>query len=130
MDTLIVQSILLTVAAGCLVFGLYWPWALWTLKRRGELAEVVRRGESWAGGSFSYMLIFVDHEGEFQAISASTIIREGKKVPLTRWDEVQVIYDRRRPARARVHPIDWSEVGLLIYGIIPAVILIVVALNL
>src|SRR3954454_24166401 len=109
MGTLIAQSILLTMAAGCLGFRLYWPWALWMLKRRGELAEVVRRGESWAGGNLSYTLIFVDHEGESQAISASTMIREGKKAPLTQWDEVKVIYDRRKPARARLYPIDWSE---------------------
>ncbi|UXY28845.1 hypothetical protein [Streptomyces sp. HUAS TT20] len=130
MDTLIVQLILLAMAAGCLAFGLYWPWALWMLKRRGKLAEVMRRSESWVGGHFSYLLTFMDHRGEIQVIGASTMIREGKKVPLTEWDAVQVIYDPRKPARARLYPLDWREAGLLVYGMIPAVILIVVALNL
>ncbi|MEU6573317.1 DUF3592 domain-containing protein [Streptomyces sp. NPDC046805] len=137
MDTLVVQWILLVMAAACMSFGLYWPWALWMLKRRGETVVITGSREDWTGGRHGYLLLFEDHHGGSQVILTSDLYRRAQKAakkgrtsPLPDSGEIRVVYDRRRPARARLYPLKWAEAGLVVYMLIPAVILVVVAVHL
>ncbi|MCX4644065.1 MULTISPECIES: hypothetical protein [unclassified Streptomyces] len=120
-----------------MAFGLYWPWALWMLRRRGETVVITGSSEDWTGGRHGYLLFYADHHGDHHLIRTSDLFRragkagrKGKVSPLPDSGEIRVVYDRRRPKRARLYPLDWAEAGLVVYGLIPAVPLVVVAVNL
>ncbi|MET7922739.1 hypothetical protein ABZT43_01825 [Streptomyces sp. NPDC005349] len=79
MGTLVVQSILTFMAAGSVAFGLYWPWALWMLRRRGETVVITGSSEDWTGGRHGYLLFYADHHGDHHLIRTSDLFRRAGK---------------------------------------------------
>ncbi|MEV0807473.1 hypothetical protein [Micromonospora sp. NPDC050200] len=124
MGTLIVQGILLTMAAASSGFGLYWPWVLWILKRRGVVTEIIAVEETWTNGSRGYLLTFKDHHGNLQMIGTP------KLPPRAGGSYGRVVYDERQPKRARTFPLDLGWLWVLVPTQIPALILCVIAANL
>lgn len=103
----------LAIALGAVAVGLAASMAVWTLRAGEATGEVVAldavrgpSGEVRVPAEYRAVIEFPDHNGQFRRFDDPSTTRNPPPIG----SEVKVLFDRRRPAKARI------ENHLLLYG--------------